>query len=117
MVSFSILLESNHEGDFRATVLSLPECQAQGATRDAALENAKQLLAERLSTAEIIAVDLQSKSAPQSAAQRMAGNFQNDPTWDDFQASIATYRQELDAELAAEYRQMNEAEQRGNSAA
>jgi predicted RNase H-like HicB family nuclease len=41
MNSFSILAESNHDGDFRATVLGLPECQVQGATRDDALTNAK----------------------------------------------------------------------------
>jgi predicted RNase H-like HicB family nuclease len=100
MSSFSILLESNHEGNFWATVLGLPECQAQGATRDAALANAKQLLAERLSTAEIVVIDLP------STAQRMAGNFTQDPEWDDFQATIATYRGELDAELLEEYRQI-----------
>jgi predicted RNase H-like HicB family nuclease len=57
MSPFSVLLESNHQGEFRATVLGLPECQAQGATRDAALANAKQLLAERLSTAELVVID------------------------------------------------------------
>jgi predicted RNase H-like HicB family nuclease len=111
MGSFSILLESNQDGDFRATVLGLPECHAQGATREVALANAKKLLAERLSTAEIVAIDLQ----PQSTAQRMAGNFKDDPAWDEFQGAIAVYRQELDAELAEEYRQMDEAEQQINS--
>jgi predicted RNase H-like HicB family nuclease len=109
MGSFSILLESNYEGNFRATVLGLPECHAQGATRDAALANAKQLLAERLSTAEIVVVD------PQSTAQRMAGNFKHDPEWDDFQATIASYRTELDAELAEEYRRMDQVEPFRNS--
>ncbi len=104
MGSFSILLERNYEGNFRATVLGLPECHAQGPTRDAALANAKQLLAERLSTAEIVVID------PQSTAQQMAGNFKDDLAWDDFQATIATYRAELDAELAQEYRQMDQVE-------
>jgi uncharacterized protein (DUF433 family) len=59
--------------------------------------------------AAIVAID------SQSAAQQMAGNFKDDPEWDDFQATIATYREELDAELAEEYRQMDEAELFGNS--
>ena len=104
MSSFSILLENNQGEDFRATVLGLPECYAQGATRDAALANAKQLLAERLSFAEIVSIDL----PPKLTAQQMAGSFKDDLSWDEFQAVIKGYRQELDAELEAEYRQMDE---------
>jgi predicted RNase H-like HicB family nuclease len=111
MGSFSILLESNQKGDFRAIVLGLPDCQAEGATREAALRNAKKRLAERLATAEIVAIDFQ----PPSMAQQMAGSFKDDPEWDEFQGAIAAYRQELDAELVEEYRQMDEAEQRLNS--
>lgn len=33
---------------------------------------------------------------PESEAERMAGDFQNDPTWDDFQASIAANRRAID---------------------
>jgi uncharacterized protein (DUF433 family) len=51
----------------------------------------------------------------ESEAERMAGDFRNDPTWDDFQASIVAYRSEVDAELELEYRQMDEMErQRGS---
>jgi predicted RNase H-like HicB family nuclease len=106
MSSFSILLENNQGEDFRATVLGMPECYGQGATREAALANAKQLLAERLSVAEIVAIEL----PPKSTARQMAGNFKDDPQWDEFQGAIAEYRRELDAELEAEYRQTDEAE-------
>ena len=40
----------------------------------------------------------------------MAGSFKDDLSWDEFQAVIEGYRQELDAELEAEYRQMDEAD-------
>jgi predicted RNase H-like HicB family nuclease len=104
MSSFSILVESNHDGDFRATVLGLPECHAQGATRDAALTNAKAVLTDRLATAELVSIEL----PPQSAARKMAGNFKVDPQWDEFQAAIVTDRQTLDVELAEEYRQLDQ---------
>jgi predicted RNase H-like HicB family nuclease len=116
MSSFSILIESNHDGDFRATVLGLPECHAQGATRDDALSNAKAVLTDRLATAELVSIEL----PPQSAARKMAGNFKDDPQWDEFQAAIVTDRQTLDAELAEEYRQMDKVAQQehpGQSAA
>ncbi len=111
MSSFSILIENNYDGDFRATVLGLPECHAQGATRDDALSNAKAVLTDRLATAELVSIELM----PQSAARRMAGNFKDDPQWDDFQAAIVADRQVLDAELAAEYRQLDAATQPANS--
>ena len=49
---------------------------------------------------------------PKLTAQQMAGIFKDDLSWDEFQAVVAGYRQELDAELAAESRQMDEADRR-----
>jgi predicted RNase H-like HicB family nuclease len=111
MSSFSILLESNHNGNFQATVLGLPDCHAHGITREDAITNAKQAITDRLSTAELISVEIPSVSA----AQRIAGHFIDDSQWDEFQAAIVDYRQSLDAELAEEYRQMDKAEQSTHS--
>jgi predicted RNase H-like HicB family nuclease len=110
MSSFSILLESNHNGNYQATVLGLPDCHAHGITREDALTNAKQALTHRLSTAELISVEIPTIST----AQQLAGRFIDDPQWDEFQAAIGDYRQSLDAELEEEYRQMDEAEQHLN---
>jgi predicted RNase H-like HicB family nuclease len=107
METISILLESEARG-FRASVLGLPDCQAQGETREVAIANVQQALRSRLESAEIITVPLD--SMPMS---RLAGIFKNDPQWDEFQAEIAAYRQEVDAELEAEYQQMDQ----GSSAA
>ena len=107
MSSFSILLESNHNGNFQATVLGLPDCYAHGITREDAITNAKQALTDRLSTAELISVEIPSFST----AQQIAGRFIDDDQWDKFQSAIVDYRQSLDAELAEEYRQMDKAEQ------
>lgn len=107
MSSFSILLESNPNGNFQATILGLPDCHAHGLTREDALTNAKQALTDRLSTAELVSIEIPTVSA----AHRIAGRFINDPDWDEFQTAIGHYRQTLDAELAEEYRQMDEAEQ------
>jgi predicted RNase H-like HicB family nuclease len=106
MSSFSILLESNHNGNFQATVLGLPDCHAHGSTREDAITKAKQALTDRLSTAELISVEIPNHST----AQKIAGCFIDDPQWDEFQAAIVDYRQSLDSELAEEYRQMDEAD-------
>ena len=107
MSSFSILLESNPNGNFQATVLGLPDCHVHGITREDALTNAKQALTDRLSTAELVSIEIPTFST----AQQMAGRFIDDPHWNEFQAAIDDYRQILDTELIEEYRQMDEAEQ------
>jgi predicted RNase H-like HicB family nuclease len=107
MENISILLESEADG-FRASILGLPDCQAQGETREDAIANVQKVLRSRLKSAEIVTVPFD--SMPMS---KLAGIFKDDPQWDEFQAAIASYRQEVDAALEAEYLQ---AEQ-GSSAA
>jgi predicted RNase H-like HicB family nuclease len=100
----SILLERQTDG-FRASVLGLPNCQAQGSTREAALANVQQALTARLQSAEIVTIPLGTTVFP-----KLAGIFKDDPQWDDFQAAIAAHRHTVDAELAAEYAQLDEAD-------
>ncbi|MCU0567345.1 MAG: hypothetical protein MUF49_12190 [Oculatellaceae cyanobacterium Prado106] len=107
METVSILLESETQG-FRASVLGLSDCQAHGQTREDALTKLQAALQERLKSAKIITLPLHSQSASQ-----FAGIFNDDPQWDEFQAEIASYRKEADAELAAEYLQSDQ----GSSAA
>lgn len=93
MGTISILLEREING-FRASVLGLPDCQAQGATREDALSNVRKALNTRLESAEVVMIPLDSSSVP-----KLAGLFKDDPQWDEFQAAMASYRQEVDAEL------------------
>lgn len=106
MEQISILLEHKTEG-FRASILGLPDCQAQGATREDALANVQTALKSRLESAEIVTVPLE----PPTLSQ-LTGIFKDDPQWDEFQDAMASYRQRIDAELEAEYLQLD----RGNSA-
>jgi predicted RNase H-like HicB family nuclease len=98
MSSVSILLENQQNGAVLATVLGLPNCHAEGATREAALANVQRLLAKRLARAELVSIDFPTENSELP----MAGIFEHDPQWDEFQAAIADYRHELDAELLKE---------------
>lgn len=104
MDTLSILLEREAEG-FRASVLGLPDCQASGTTREEALVNVQAALRDRLQSAEIITIPHHSSALPD-----LAGIFKDDPQWDEFQAAMESYRQIADAELAAEYDQLNSVE-------
>jgi predicted RNase H-like HicB family nuclease len=101
MDTLSILLERESNG-FRASVLGLPDCQAIGHTREEALANIQSALNDRLQSAEIITIPHHSSA--------LTGLFKDDPQWDEFQAAIVQYRQTTDAELAAEYDRMNDAD-------
>lgn len=101
METISILLEPELKG-FRASILGLPDCQAQGATREDALANVQTALKSRLASAEIVTIPFNSP-----ALHPLAGIFKDDPQWDEFQTAMASYRQQLDTELEAEYLQQN----------
>ena len=84
--------------------MGLPDCQAQGVTREDALSNVQKALSARLESAEVVTIPLESSSLP-----KLARLFKDDPQWEEFQAAIASYGQEVDAELEAEYLQSDQA--------
>jgi predicted RNase H-like HicB family nuclease len=90
--TISILLERESKG-FRASILGLSDCQAQGATREDALANVQTALKTRLESAEIVTIALNSP-----ALDQLTGIFKDDPQWDEFQVAMASYRKQLDAE-------------------
>lgn len=99
MEKISILLEHKIE-EFRASILGLPDCQAQDVTREDALANVQTALRSRLASAEIGTIPLE----PPSLAQ-LTGIFKDDPQWNEFQDTIDSWQQ-LDEELEAEYLQV-----------
>jgi predicted RNase H-like HicB family nuclease len=95
--NYSILIETPKTGGYRATALGLPNCRAKGATREIALQNIRELLTIRLNQSEIVTLKIES---PQSEHPWMqfAGMFQNDPQFEEVQADIQAYRQEIEAQ-------------------
>ena len=95
--NYSIVIETRKSGGYRATALGLPNCRAKGATREIALQNIRELLTTRLSHSEIVTLKIDSFQ-PEHPWTQFAGMFQNDPQFDDMQADIQAYRQEIDAQ-------------------
>jgi predicted RNase H-like HicB family nuclease len=95
--NYSILIETPKSGGYRAIALGLPNCRAKGATREIALQNIRELLTTRLSHSEIVTLKIDS-SQPEHPWTQFAGMFKNDPQFDDMQADIQAYRQEIDAQ-------------------
>jgi predicted RNase H-like HicB family nuclease len=95
--NYSILIETPKTGGYRATAVGLPNCRAKGATREIALQNVRELLTTRLSQSEIVTLTIDSPQTEHPWMQ-FAGMFQNDPQFEEMQADIQVYRQEIDRE-------------------
>jgi predicted RNase H-like HicB family nuclease len=102
-----ILLEQNDRGNAIATVLELPNCQAEAPTREQALETLKNRIETRLEKAEILSIEIQPTSAPKNPWMKFAGIFKDDPQFDEFQQCIQDYRQEIDAHTDKAYSEVS----------
>jgi hypothetical protein len=83
MSSYQVLVEKAPDGFFSATVIGMPECTAEGTTKEEALENASARLKERLARGELFTIE----DPPARAANPwlgIHGSLRDDPTFDDF---------------------------------
>jgi predicted RNase H-like HicB family nuclease len=97
MNTVPIVIEKQSGDRFTATIWGLPDCHASGGTREEALDAVQDLLAGRLQQAEVVLCQIPNLQEEHPLV-KLAGKFKDDPYFDEMLASIATYRQELDAE-------------------
>ncbi|MTJ55066.1 hypothetical protein FJR38_21540 [Anabaena sp. UHCC 0253] len=100
-LTYDVLIENQEDGMVKATLLSLPECQGLGATKEEALNNLIQLFQAR--KPEIVTLEIEPAKTEHSW-MKFAGMFQDDPQFDEVLEYIEQYRRELDAEME-EYNQ------------
>ncbi len=100
-MTYNVLVEENGGDTFQATVLGLPDCRAEAATREQALAKLREALARRLAKAEIVEMEVE---LPQQALKkehswkRFAGMFENDPLFDEVLEDIEAQRREDDSD-------------------
>jgi predicted RNase H-like HicB family nuclease len=104
-LTYPVLIEQE-QGNYKAMVLGLPDCQTRGKTREAALVSLRQLLEARLENAELVSLDIE---RPQSDNPwiKLAGKYKDDPQFDQMLDSIQAYRRELDQEMEDYYRKLD----------
>jgi predicted RNase H-like HicB family nuclease len=92
-MAYQVLVERVPEGFFAATVIGVPDCVAEGATKEEAVENASARLKERLAKAELFTIE-----GPASCSANpwleIHGSLRDDPTFDDLVSEIDSYRRE-----------------------
>ena len=84
-----IILSKRGSG-YLAQVSNLPEIRAKEATREAALRGVERRLRAYFERVELVRLDL----GDSRSLLEHFGSLADDPTFDDWQAEITTYRQE-----------------------
>jgi predicted RNase H-like HicB family nuclease len=101
LTTYPVLVEQGQGNGWSAQVLGWAEVRSQGNTREEALHNLEHHLAERLARAEIVHLAIPTLPSTNPLLE-LAGAFKDDPQFDAMLEHIAAYRQELDAEMAAD---------------
>ena len=95
---YNVIL-SKRNGHYIARAKEWPEITVVEDSRDAAISQLKSQLLEYLThQVEVIQIDLSLPSETGNPWLDKFGYFNDDPTFDDLQAEIAAYRQEINQE-------------------
>lgn len=113
-LTYSVIVEREKEGRYKATVWGLADCQAIEDTREAALKSINEVLIARLEKAEIVSLEIKLPKL-EHPWMKFAGKYKDDPYFDEMLEDIKALRQERDAELEAYYRQIDTQEMQSES--
>ncbi|MEI6446230.1 MAG: hypothetical protein WCO29_24665 [Nostocales cyanobacterium ELA583] len=106
-LTYDVLIENQADSMVKATLLSLPECQGLGATKEEALNNLIQLFQAR--KPEIVTLEIEPVKT-EHPWMKFAGMFEDDTHFDEVQEYIEEYRRELDAEIEEYYQEIENQE-------
>ena len=94
-MTYSVLVEENGVDGFQAIALGLPECRVVAVTREQALTKLRAALAERLSKAEVVEVEIPRQSAQtEHSWKKFAGMFEDEPLFGEVLEDIEARRRE-----------------------
>jgi hypothetical protein len=103
-MQYQVFVEQLDE-QFTAAVIGLPESRVTGTSRAEALAKLTERLNAWRAEGKLVVLEIRpngdSRVSTGNPWLDTAGVFKDDPTWDEYQAYIAAYRHELDAEEAA----------------
>lgn len=102
-MQYQVFVESRSEHQFVASVVGVPNCVAEGVSREEAISNAKTVLTEKMNHGELVTIEIEPQE-PNSKADtwlKHFGTFANDPTFEDFLEEVAAYRKTVDEESEA----------------
>lgn len=99
-MQYQVFVQSHPERRYVASVVGIPNSTVEASTRDEAILKAKVALEEQLANGELVTIDIHTPPFNTQTAPLLKhiGIFADDPTFDDFLAEVAAYRQQADAQ-------------------
>lgn len=97
-MQYQVFVQSHPERKFVASVVGMPNAIAEGETEEEAVAKVKAALESQLASGKFVTIEVNTESLTQRADPWIehVGIFADDLTFDDFQAEVAAYRQQVD---------------------
>ena len=98
-MTFDVILLRQAGNGYIARPLLWPDKTVHGNTEEEALDGVRELIRDLLGQTQFVKVEIELPAQPTpNPWLAKAGLFADDPTWDDFLASMAEYRRQIDDE-------------------
>lgn len=97
-MQYQVFVQNQSEQRFIASIVGIPNLTVEGKTEEEAIEKVKAALETQLAIGKFITIDI-SPNLPTPETDpwlKNLGLFADDPTFDDFLAEVAAYRQSVD---------------------
>lgn len=103
-MQYQVFVQSHSKQHFVASVVGMPNLIVEGETEEEAIAKAKTALEAQLASGKFVTIDVDTESLTQKLDPWIEniGIFADDPTFDDFLAEVAAYRQQVDAQTIQE---------------
>jgi len=92
---YDVLVYSNPEGRYKATVRGWPDCVVEGHSRRQVIQRVRQTLVAMLSEAELVRIEIEPSHPPEAGLVQLAGMWADDDTFDEFVAAMETHRHDV----------------------
>lgn len=103
-MQYQVFVQSHPQKKFIASIIGIPNFTISGSTKEEAIALAKATLENLLANGELVTIEVDQEPSPQETDPwiKHMGIFADDPTFDDFLAEVAAYRQQVDAQEVEE---------------
>lgn len=103
-MQYQVFVRSRPDRKFIASIVGIPDSTVEGSTKEEAIAKAKDALKQQLASGELVTINVDAESLMKEVDPWIEhiGIFADDPTFDDFLAEVAAYRQQVDAQAVEE---------------
>lgn len=93
-MQYQVLVQSHNENAFIASIIGVPDCVAEGHTREEAIAGVRDALTARLAQGEVVTIEVELSEIASAGNPWLDnfGRFKDDPTFDDLMAEIESNR-------------------------